>query len=795
MEACRETPSPKQENLAEIMAYQPQDPYNRQAALQQSSSNAQYGAQYPPQQSPRPVANGYGPYNADVYQVNSNIAPIGGALQHRQPLPQSQTQQRAYSVVIPAPSTSASPLAGHASNGYASSQNTSTPRHQTPPLDYELLLLSLAEEYFAAAHGYGSMADIVRRESEMQSYYKMMATGLGCLEAALTHFKMQPEREAIVRLRYATILFRETENTMEAEEALGKGIILCDRHRFFDLKYNMQHLLARTLFSKTPRAAFKFIEGILKDAEAYQHIAWVYAFRFLKVSMHLELSSHQDLTAALNSFKSIISMSSEHGDKAILAIGMTLEALTCLRISSNGEYIEEAQRALAGVRSLQLDPAIGELHQLTILISFVDLCCQLQQFEPHQALLKMQILQNALKTVKSSQSWTEDGSFAIPMPNARMPNCKSQNGIIRKTNNESIVLMFNWLPKEDIYNVGYLLGGVSMANRNTIDGQKSEHMLEEGIKGLQCESMMIIGSRNPPDICEGAQRENSKVPKSIPLASAQQTWREQMTCYMRLYLAFTLCARTSWSAAREQQAKTVACVGSMVNTPEPLLLLTVYLEAVIYQGTGNLTEALSLYQGSILSFPSPSEQRSRSQISLDISILSILNTVLIIRSPSHPQNHLVPSLVSKLGPLCLQNQNHQICSAYHLVAATTPSDTILLTKQYLQSALQTSKQTDNKHLMCVVLNIMSWKFFRGVVGDQAESCARAGQSLAQQCMNGLWMSVSAGLLADTLEVAGRIEEADRARLSGIKTSSSLPQGLQQAMNGDLDGHDVPMAEE
>ena len=795
MEECGKSPSIEQEDTAKIMAYQPQDPYNRQAAIRQLPSNPQYEAQYPLQQSSRPTSNTYGPYHANACQANSTMAPSGGALQHRQLIPQLQTQQRAYAVAIPAPSDPTHQLAVYASNGYTGSQTMPPPPPYQTPLDYQLLLLSLAEEYFAAAHGYGSMADIVRREIETQSYYKMMATGLGCLEAVLKHFKMQPEREAIVRLRYATILFEETENTIEADEALGKGIVLCDRHRFFDLKYNMQHLLARILFSKTPRAAFKFLDGILKDAEAYQHIAWVYAFRFLKVSMHLELSSHQDLIAALNLLKSIISISSDYGDKVILAVATTLEALTCLKISSNAEYIEEAQRALAGVRSLQLDPATGELHQLTVLISFVDLCCQLQQFEPHQAVSKMQIMQNALKTVDSSRLWTDDGSFAIPIPTTRMPSCKSQSGVVRRRNNDSIVLMFNWMPKEDIYNVGYLLGGASMANRNTVDGQKSEHLLEEGIKRLECESMMTSRSFNPPDICEGPQREHSKVPKSIALASSQQTWREHMTCYMRLYLAFTLCARTSWSAAKEQQAKIEASVGSMVNTPEPLLLLTVYLEAVIYQGIGNLMEALSLYQSSILSLPAPPEQRSRSQISLDISILSTLNTILIIRSPSHPQNHLVPSLVSNLELLCLQNQNHQICSAYHLVAATTSSDTILLTKQYLQSALQASKQTDNKHLMCMVLNFMSWKFFRGVVGEQAERSARASQNLAQQCMSVLWMSVSAGLLGDTLEVAGRNEEAERAKQSGLKTSANLPQALQEAMNGRFDVHDVPMQEE
>ena len=76
---------------------------------------------------------------------------------------------------------------------------------------------------------------------------------------------------------------------------------------------------------------------------------------------------------------------------------------------------------------------------------------------------------------------------------------------------------------------------------------------------------------------------------------------------------------------------------------------------------------------------------------------------------------------------------------------------------------------------------MSWKFFRGVVGDQAESSAKASQSLAHQCMNGLWISVSAGLMAHTLEVAGRNEDAGRVRLGGVKTSASFPSALQESM--------------
>jgi hypothetical protein len=54
-----------------------------------------------------------------------------------------------------------------------------------PPVDYQLLLLSLAEEYIKAAHGIGSLVALYRRAEDTSQYYKLIATGLGCMESAL----------------------------------------------------------------------------------------------------------------------------------------------------------------------------------------------------------------------------------------------------------------------------------------------------------------------------------------------------------------------------------------------------------------------------------------------------------------------------------------------------------------------------------------------------------------------------------------------------------------------------------
>jgi hypothetical protein len=81
----------------------------------------------------------------------------------------------------------------------------------------------------------------------------------------------------------------------------------------------------------------------------------------------------------------------------------------------------------------------------------------------------------------------------------------------------------------------------------------------------------------------------------------------------------------------------------------------------------------------------------------------------------------------------------------------------------------------------MTLNFMSWKFFKGVVGEQAEKSARASQTLAAKGRDVLWGSVAAGVLGDTLEVGGRREEAEKVRGEGLRIASGLPEEILKAM--------------
>jgi hypothetical protein len=54
-----------------------------------------------------------------------------------------------------------------------------------PPVDYQVLLLSLADEYLNAAHRHGTKTALVTSQADVEEYYKLVSTGLGCLEAVL----------------------------------------------------------------------------------------------------------------------------------------------------------------------------------------------------------------------------------------------------------------------------------------------------------------------------------------------------------------------------------------------------------------------------------------------------------------------------------------------------------------------------------------------------------------------------------------------------------------------------------
>jgi hypothetical protein len=652
-----------------------------------------------------------------------------------------------------------------------------------PSLDYQLLLLSLADEYLAAAHSHGMLAALAKREASAEQYYKLVATALGCIESVLKNWRLQPLKEAQIRLRYAQILFEETENDLDAETTLSKGIELCERNKLLAIKYTMQMLLARVLHRSNPKAALKSIDGMIEDAEAYRHTAYEYAFRFLRATSSISTASQQDLHSSINQLQKIGATARQQGDYVIFAFAAVMESLVHLQ-SPALDAVDSAQRALASARQLQLNPEIANSPQMLIMMEFVDLCCSLQETNLDQISRKLLNMQQTMDQIVDDLNWQEDGMLYLPVSKRSVNGVQLSNSGLVSERNGKPVLAAKWLVKGDVYALGYLLSTVSVAHKNASDGHKAEKFLEEGLRLVRTN----LGS-------------TETVPGSLASSIERSTWRRTLECQFLLEKVFLLCSRSDWASARTALAEADLIGHDLgIRYPPELNCIARYLDGAIHQGTGDLATALSIFQSATFAIPPTTNKTSRNDIKRDTSLLAALNAILIIHLPSHPSHHLLQPLLAKITPF-LQNNNTTtttssplLQSAHSLIVSiltglspnegssdpfSETSTPILRTKQYLGAALATARKIGNAQIISLSLAMMTDKFFRGVVGDQAEKSARASSAMARKSGNTLWTSVCDGMLANSLTIQGKRTEAEKSRDDALRMAESLPVGLQR----------------
>ena len=276
-----------------------------------------------------------------------------------------------------------------------------------------------------------------------------------------------------------------------------------------------------------------------------------------------------------------------------------------------------------------------------------------------------------------------------------------------------------------------------------------------------------------------ARKESDKVPGSLISSTTLQLWRQHLSAYMHLHLAFLLYTRSARDTAGRHLDHLYDVLGSWSTKPPALGQLSELLLATYHQSEGHLDTALACLAR--LSTSSLISGSSSNQIITDIALIAALNSLLIIRHPNYEDRHKIEILSAQLSQHCPHHPNRQIQSAYNLVNATLPlTTTIIGTKQSLHLALEAARATQNIQLTCMILNIMSWKFFQGVVGEQAEKSARASQNTAKKVGDKLWMCLSAGVVWEHLEAAGRTEEAELCWEEGCQVALSLPLDVRKA---------------
>ncbi|KAL9097744.1 MAG: hypothetical protein Q9165_000070 [Trypethelium subeluteriae] len=659
--------------------------------------------------------------------------------------------------------------------------------HCGTPFDYQLLLLSMADEYISAAHNMACKVAHAQDSKHAEEYYQLMATGLGCMDSVLKNFKLHPREEAKLRLRYATLLHEELVNPEETEKVLSKGIQLSEKHRLFDLKYGMQHLLARTLFETRQKAALKFLDKIIADVEAYHHTAWIYAFRFLRVTLSLQTFSHSEALACIQHLKAICDLA-RGSDRAIFVTSATMQAMVHLRLSAS-DSVEQAQQAIAAARSEQLDPTLQHLPQITSLLSFQDLGCVLQLHnEPDQITAKMNAMNNIMDESRPDLKWTADGSFGVPLgKHSENQTTQDTGGIFQGLSDGGYALMFCSLPRDELYCAAFLLSSLAVFHRNA-GGGKTDKFALEGLKVLKGNVQKTQRNLQANHFLDVLPHERIKS-TSLPAASSLHRLRAHLDLNLRVYRIFGFCDLSNWTKAKEELDHLRRTLKDFsYQIPPHTQNLMLYLQGSIHQSAGNLDLALKVFRSSALALSQPPNRVPAPQQQL--SILAALNTVLILRNPALDSYPEASEILNRLQSLCNDHPCKPIRAAYTLAQALVTSTddeahsgkpSMLTTKTSLSTSLGLAKSTQNAQIMALVLSFLTQIFFTGISGEQAEKSARAARATAHNWHSGLWIVVADGMLEQTLGLLGKEDERRKIKTDALEKLSNLPEGVRKKL--------------
>ena len=653
------------------------------------------------------------------------------------------------------------------------------PPSPPPEPEYSKILLTLADEYVDCAY---SSTD------RSEDFHKLIATALGCMQAVLENFQLDPLLEAQLTAKYVQILLDETEDYDEAEKVATRAVEICERNRFFDLKYTLQMLEVQILHKSRPKAAIKALDEIIEGAELEKHTAWSYGLRFLQAGFSLVNGSYHDLQNAAAQLQRIATSARRNEDHVMYAFASLTETLIYLK-TNTPESQQQAQSSLASARALQLNPEVAENPQMQVMMEFADFICTIQQFQAGQlspdttavpVTKKLESMQSALYQILESASWSDDGVIQIPVGKRSLGGASLQRGGLLLEQSKKFYLTFGWIRRTDIEVLGFLLSAVSVSYKNGSDGGKAERFMKEGLKMLQ-------QSRN----------DETSLVQSRLLLEDEQSLLSTVECHLLIEQNFLLCAKGAWKIAIESHAALETLLKD-VNKSDTLHLFALYIRGVIQQGTGDTTAALITFDSPAFSLnpedtttksssgmksTTRPKQLNRTSTKYTLSLLALINTAFILRLPSHPRHAQLESILDTLkSHIHAPHINPQIRSAHDILLAVL-NEKLIKSKECLSKALKLASATANAQLTTLTLAVMSDRYFKGAVAAQAVKCMKAGSSQARGKLGSpLWRVVTMTMERDCLELQGMGKEA---RVCGEETvrlwEEEVPVGVREGL--------------
>lgn len=227
----------------------------------------------------------------------------------------------------------------------------------------------------------------------------------------------------------------------------------------------------------------------------------------------MQQSNQHDIYSSLRDLTELSEEARKRGDNVIAVMAAVMEALIHLR-SRDADAIRDAQRAIATARAQQLNNMSKSIPQLMALVHFVDLACSLSPYDHVQAVRKMSGMQTYLDEIVSTNDWSRDGTFGIPIARSAGRGLTTDTGgVFTQSPDGHDCLTFSWLGRADVYLIGFLLSGATLYYRNHRD-KRCEKYLSEGLKMTEGSPTHLHAKTKPT--AESSSQTATKSAKPLP---------------------------------------------------------------------------------------------------------------------------------------------------------------------------------------------------------------------------------------------------------------------------------------
>ncbi len=258
--------------------------------------------------------------------------------------------------------------------------------------------------------------------------------------------------------------------------------------------------------------------------------------------------------------------------------------------------------------------------------------------------------------------------------------------------------------------------------------------------------------------------------RSLPEALRDADWETEVSCYTSILIGLQSATLSDWPKVAECLAKIESC-----QLTGLLKLLALYLSGVFKQGTAQLAEAYEVWKDPRFALDtSGNYTRSDGSIESDLALLAALNRIWLMQNPAFADEGKIQEMIDFFTPICVVHPDKEIKTICNLALAAIhlPALSIHKAKRHIQLALSASQETSNSHHLSIALNVLRCRLFDNVVGVQALKSAKAGSTQAKRGGNILWMSVADGMLAQSFDMQGSLDEGAAARASGTQYANA-----------------------